>query len=414
MEDCCPTRGCGVGVTMRFINLATKQNKPNPKKFRIAIDFSAFDYIGFGGQYRYVINLILGLSEIKQDDFTFIVFGTKINPEPEIAEIFVRQSQQWIYKQIPSWGFKGRDYANYLRYAVLEFRYKIDLWHMPHTFIPGLSRVKLIVTEHDLMYELFDEYLSAVKTRPYQIHKWLVQKRVDQIIAISYSTANDLVRLWDIPEGKISVVQHGIRFLLENERRLRPDLQSLFSPDTLTLLSPFNLEPRKNLKSLLLAFKQVREQYPNLQLILYGKAAWTTERNQDYLALVHKLGLEDNIVLTGFVEETDLIILYKQATLFVFPSLYEGFGFPVLEAMSVGTCVLACKSSSLVEVVDTGGLLVDTSNIDELTKGIITLLADNSLRKKISAKAAQVAEKFSVEAMTARTFDVYKKVSLQK
>jgi glycosyltransferase involved in cell wall biosynthesis len=395
MEDCCPTRGCGVGVVAN----------------RIAIDFSPFDSLNLGaGQYRYAVNLISGLAEISPDNLNYIVFGVRATPVDEIADIFIKNPQQWVYKQLSPWHFKGREYANYLRYSAVEFIYKIDVWHMIHTFIPPFSGAKLIVTEHDLMYELFDEYKQAVVSRPYQIHKWLVQKRVDQIIAISHATACDLIRLWHIPQNKIKVVQHGTRFLSTDQQELRPDLQQLFKTNSPTLLSPFNLEPRKNLEGLLLAFQQVQSQVPETKLILYGKAAWTPERDQKFQSLLQTLKIQEHVILTGYVEDHDLLCLYQKATVFVFPSFYEGFGLPVLEAMSVGACVLACNSSSLIEVVGDGGVLVDTHKIEQLTNGITLLLQDPSLRAALALKAVQASTRFSVETMTVKTLEVYQQV----
>jgi glycosyltransferase involved in cell wall biosynthesis len=381
------------------------------KKYRIAIDVSSFDSFNLGvGQYRYAVNLILGLADISPDNLNYIVLGYRAAPIVEIADIFVKKPQQWVYKQLSPWNFKGRDYANHLRYCALELIYKIDVWHMLHTFIPALSRAKLIVTEHDLMYELFDEYQEAVASRPYQIHKWLVQNRVDQIIAISHSTACDLIRLWNTPKDKIEVVQHGTRFLGADQPDLRPDLQQLFQTNSPTLLSPFNLEPRKNLKGLLLAFQQVRVRVPETKLILYGKAAWTPERDQQFQDWVQELEIADHVMLTGYVEDHDLMCLYQKATVFVFPSFYEGFGLPVLEAMSVGACILACNSSSLIEVVGDGGILVDTHNIEELANRITMLLQDPSLRAGLARKAVQASTQFSLEAMAAKTLGVYQKI----
>jgi glycosyltransferase involved in cell wall biosynthesis len=376
---------------------------------RIGIDISPFDCIGFGGQYRYAVSLILGLSEIKQDYFSFIVFGSNCDPVSEIADIFVTKSKQWSYRKISAWGFKGGAYLNYLRYITLTYYYRINLWHMLHTFIPVLVPCPIVVTEYDLMYELFDEYKQAVNSRPHQIHKFLVRKRVKQVIAISHSTADDLRQLWNIPSDKITVVQLACEFFGLSELTHYSDFQKILELNSPTILSPFNLEPRKNLKSLLIAFQLVQKHSPDLRLILYGKAAWTTERNCEFQTLIHELGIEDSVILTGYLEDSDLVAFYRHTTLFVFPSLYEGFGLPVLEAMASGACVLACKSSSISEVVGEGGLLLDTSNIDELTSGISTLLSNSLLRQNLSKLAVMISRKFSVSAMATKTFQVYQK-----
>jgi glycosyltransferase involved in cell wall biosynthesis len=397
MEGGLPTRDCRVGVMAN--------------KYRIAIDVSSFDSLNLGvGQYRYAVNLISGLADISPDNLSYIVFGYRTAPVAEIEDIFVKKPQQWVYKQLSPWNFKGRDYVNHLRYSVLELIYRIDAWHMLHQFIPAFSGAKLIVTEYDLMYELFAEYQNAVASRPYKIHKWLVQNRVDQVVPISYSTAVDLKERWHLPESKISVAQLGSQFLGVAQQDLRPELQQLFQTGSPTLLSPFNLEPRKNLKGLLLAFQQVRERVPETTLILYGKAAWTPERDQQFQNLLQELELVDHVVLTGYVDDQDLRRLYQKATVFVFPSFYEGFGLPVLEAMSVGACVLACNSSSLIEVVGDGGILVDTHNIEELANKITMLLQDPSLRAGLAQKAIQTSTQFSVESMAAKTLGVYQKV----
>jgi len=378
---------------------------------RIGLDFSSLDQATpKGGQYRYVVDLVRGLSELNQDKFQFFLFGSNSEPVPELQDIFLAYPEQWVYRQIKPWNFRGGYYLNYLRYAAIAYFYRLHLWHTLHSFIPLLASCKIIITEYDLMYELFDEYQEAVCSRPYQINKWGVQNRVDHVITISESTTNDLEQRWEIPIEKISTVQLGANLpnlnALVNSKTLKLEKEIV----ELTLLSPFNLEPRKNLHSLLLVMPQLLTQYPSLRLILFGRAACTPEREREFNNLISELNIKDQVICMGFVEDERLAELYYHCTVFVFPSLYEGFGLPILEAMSMGACVVARNAASMAEIVSNTGVLIENCDPDELTLAISKLLENEPMRRKLSEAAKERAKDFSIQNMASKTLKVYEEI----
>lgn len=381
----------------------------HPAIMRIGLDFSSLDQATpKGGQYRYVVDLVRGLSELNQDKFQFFLFGSNSEPVPELQDIFLAYPEHWVYRQIKPWNFRGGYYLNYLRYAAIIYANRIDIWHVLHEFLPIACPCPIVKTEYDLMYELFDEYREAIIARPYKIKKWITQNRAARIITISQTTADDLQTRWKIPPNKISVVHLGsdLSQIITNRKvtNLIPE------ENELVILSPFNLEPRKNLRSLILAMPTLLEKYPNLRLVLFGRAACTPEREKEYHQLVQELRIEDKIHLTGFVEDKDLAALYQNSSIFVFPSLYEGFGLPVLEAMSMGSCVIVREASAMAEIVGNAGVTVEPCDSDNLASAILDLLNDESKRNNLKELACQRAKLFSIENMALKTLQVYEKL----
>jgi glycosyltransferase involved in cell wall biosynthesis len=230
------------------------------------------------------------------------------------------------------------------------------------------------------------------------------------VICISEATARDLHELWAIDRARIDVVPHGTEFVpatasrCEGRAHVGIPHETAYHP---VLVSPYNLEPRKNLAGLLQAVAQIRSRYPSLRLVLFGRAAVTLEREAEFQHMVHELKLDDVIERTGFIEDGDLKRLYLTSDLFVFPSLYEGFGLPLLEAMASGACVIARNASAMAEVVADAGVLVETQSSELLTETILSLLDDPGRRKQLGEAARRRADDFSTERMAKSTYRSY-------
>jgi glycosyltransferase involved in cell wall biosynthesis len=176
----------------------------------------------------------------------------------------------------------------------------------------------------------------------------------------------------------------------------------------LFLLSPYNLEPRKNLAGLVRAFACLRPQFPPLRLVLFGNAAWTPERENAFNALIDGLGVRAAVIRLGCVTDAELRWLYRHATLFAFPSCYEGFGLPVLEAMANGGCVVVRNASAMVEVVGDAGALVETIDTPAFAVCIAALLRDPTRRGMLGSAARHRAASFTVERMARLTYESYR------
>jgi glycosyltransferase involved in cell wall biosynthesis len=367
----------------------------------VAFDFSGLDHLNPGnGQYRYCTDLIRGLARLPTG-LAFVVIGSRPQPPPEIASVF--DASGWRYVHLPRVSVRGAYYVDLLRFSLLLRRDRVDLFHTPHTFVPR-APIPMVVTVLDLMTEIFPEYQERRESRPYQRFKAAVQRRGTHAIAISETTADDLRRLWHVPAERITSVPLGVEEVQPSagvSAALRDAARSPF------VLSPYNLEPRKNLSSLIAAMAIVRPAAPDVRLVLYGRAAVTPAREAQFRDQVREAGLESAVSLTGFIPDGDLAWLYRQAALFVFPTLYEGFGIPVVEAMAAGVCVVTRNQSAMAEVLGDAGVQVETRDPHALAATIGALLADPQRRATLGRAAQLRAGRFTQEAMSRGTLAVY-------
>jgi glycosyltransferase involved in cell wall biosynthesis len=269
----------------------------------------------------------------------------------------------------------------------------------------------VIVTKHDLIEEIFPEYEAIRRERLYRIHRRRVKKLTDRIICISQTTANDLKRFWNIGEERSIVIHHGVdeSFFTDPGDDLVAQ-HPAFHSDNLILASPYNLEPRKNLSALVEAFGAVRRSFPNAKLVLFGRGLITPEREEKFESLVADLGLQDSVIRLGIVSDAMLRQIYRRADVFVFPSLYEGFGLPVLEALASGACVLGGNTAATAEVAGEAAELVDMSDSAKIATGMSRLLRDRERRLALRRAAPERARQFSVESMVRRTWETYLEV----
>jgi glycosyltransferase involved in cell wall biosynthesis len=232
-------------------------------------------------------------------------------------------------------------------------------------------------------------------------------RAADVIIAVSECTRRDAVRLYGIDQAKIRVVYEGVnpRFRPLDDREQLEALRHRYALPARFLLYVGTIEPRKNLPALFEAFKQIG--LPGVKLVIVGKKGWLYDET---FARLQALGLEREVVFTGFVPDDDLPGLYTLAEAFVFPSLYEGFGLPVLEAMACGTPVITGNVSSLPEVMGDAGILVAPGDVGGLVTALKRVLTDSHLRAQMSAKGLAQARKFTWEKAAQETLAVYRRV----
>lgn len=369
---------------------------------RIALDISSLDFMSVGGQIRYATDLIRGLAN--EEGFEIVVIGSSPEPIDAIRDLVADPSVHCEYRQFVRSEFRGGSYLDLIRLGALLNRESIDLFHALHTLIPLRARCAVVATAYDAMYEIFDEYAEARQSRPYRMHLWFMRKRVDRVICISEATARDATKYWGLDPSRLEVVYPGLD---QRSLQVKPSVRSLDFP---YVLAPYNLEPRKNLSSLMAAFASIRSRHPDLRLVLFGRSGMTAGREQGFDELVANLDLRQSVVRTGLVSEEMLAGLYSGAEVFVFPSLYEGFGYPVLEAMVAGTCVLARPVSAMAEVLGEAGAFVEVSDPSALASELESLLGDQARRVRLAAAARVRAKSFSVERMTQGTVSAYKRV----
>jgi len=377
---------------------------------RIAIDFSTVDHLRMSaGHYRYVVQLVRGLAEIGGAQ-KFLLFGSTKEPVPELKEIFLPGSR-WIYRRISHWRHRGVYLVDELAYLRHFLAQPIALLHVVHNFIPRCARCPIVVTKHDLIEEILPEYEATRQGLFYQIHRQRVENRADCIICISQTTAADLKRFWRIEAERIVAIHHGVEadFFDEPINDLLRD-DPVYHPENIVLASPYNLEPRKNVSGLLEAARALAHDFPRLKLVLFGEGLLTPEREKEFERRVENLGLRDVVVRPGIISDAMLKQLYRRADIFVFPSLYEGFGLPVLEALACGGCVLAGAAPAMAEVAGNAAVLIDASEPAKLAGEIAALLRNPTRRAELRRAGPRRAREFPIEKMVRQTWETYQMV----
>ncbi len=281
----------------------------------------------------------------------------------------------------------------------------VDLFHATDHLLPHLTRVQSVFTLHDLAFRFYPETHTP-------LNRWFLTllmprflRAADRVIADSAATARDAARFYGLDAARAKVIYPGVsaRFRPAGPEgvaavRAQYDLPERF------ILSVGTVEPRKNLSALLEAYLALRSQETAAALVIVGKRGW---RSEPFFRRLRELGLEDQVVFPGFVADEDLPALYSAASLLAFPSLYEGFGLPVLEAMACGTPVVCSNASSLPEVAGDSALLLPPGDIGALTEAIRRVLVDDDLRARLRAGGPGRAGRFTWENAARRTAEVY-------
>lgn len=289
----------------------------------------------------------------------------------------------------------------------LKFIKELDLVHDPYEIGPLSFEMpfKKVITIHDLTPILFPDTFNSMIVL---LHKRLLPrtlKNANRIITVSNSTKNDLISLFKIPKEKIRVIFNGVdeKFKPLSNKEIKKVKQK-YSLNFPFILYVGTLEPRKNIPSLIKAFYKFKKTNPLYKLVIAGKKGW---KYNEIFETIDKLNLQNDIVFTGYILDNDLPALYNAADLFVYVSIYEGFGLPPLEAMACGTPVITSNTSSLPEIVDDAGIMVDPYDIDGLSNAIFKVLTDEGLKTKMIKKGFEKAKMFSWEKCARETLEVY-------
>jgi glycosyltransferase involved in cell wall biosynthesis len=376
---------------------------------RIGIDFSTLDATSsVSGQHRYVADLIRGLASLDAPG-EYLVIGSGREPPDSIAEVFRTTAGPWRYvRSAPDAGRLALVTAQ-LRLAWLAAREGLDLLHATHAPVPVLAPCPVVATVYDLMQEMFPEYEAIAASRAHRWYRYAIRRRVRRIIAISGATAADLRERWGVSGDRVDVVRLGTRFSGAAAARAAAPADGPASDRARTplLVSPYNLEPRKNLATLVRAGAALRGRWPSLRLALYGRAAVTPPREAEFERLLAAEGMGEAVDRVGVLDDAGVAALSARADVFVFPSLYEGFGLPVLEAMAVGACVVAHRAPAMVEVLGGAGVLTDASSADALADSIAGLLDAPERAAALRAAARVRAATFTIERMCRETYASY-------
>ena len=320
----------------------------------------------------------------------------------------IRQSLRYRQADVEFKNSRSSIYSLAEQWDVLSFSKKTDLLHVPHFNIPVLYGGKLVVTVHDLVYLKESRFSGSQFSRAYV--KFLfkqIEKKAHAVLAVSEYTKNDLLEHFPKLKGRVFVTHEAASFVFQpvgaGELEDAKKKYSLSKPFVLFVGS---LKAHKNVSILIEAMAALKkEKMLSHELVLVGGK---DDKEKELLALIEKSA--SFVRVLGRVEDEELVRLYNLAEVFVLPSLWEGFGLPVLEAMACGAPVLASNRASLPEVVGEAGLLFDPTRVDELKELLYNVLQNRDLRQKMRTDGFLQAKKFSWDKTAAETLNVYERV----
>ncbi len=298
-------------------------------------------------------------------------------------------------------------------------RLKCDLVHIPHLFwLPRNLPCPYVMTVHDLLEHMsWGQGRSNLKRSLHFYSTRRVFKGASRVLAVSQFTKGEIEKMFDIPPRRIEVVHNAIdeRFLHghanEYDRKFLAERYQITSP---FLLYAGRISPHKNIGRIIEAFSALKaeldkeEKYPDLKLIIIGDEL---SKHPDLRRTVVRAGMQNDVRFLAFVPIEVLRIFYDLAKVFVFPSLYEGFGLPPLEAMAHGTPVLTSNVSSVPEIVGDAAVLVNPENVFEMMRALLKVLLDPPLRTKLKERGYQQAKKYSWDASAAKVLAIYRNVA---
>jgi glycosyltransferase involved in cell wall biosynthesis len=289
----------------------------------------------------------------------------------------------------------------------------LNIIHDPSVISPTLLSIKSkkIVTVYDLVPFIYPKLHPNQTLWSYRLFFKKILNKSDMIITISQNSKKDLMRLFKINENKIKVIQLAVseEFRILDDEQKKSAKQN--NPLGKFILFVGTLEPRKNIPGLLRAFYQLKKKGFEHKLVIVGKKGWKYE---DIFRTIKKLNLKKEVIFLGYVPQEEIINLYNAADLFVFPSLYEGFGLPPLEAMACGCPVVVSNTSSMPEVCGNAALYVNPYNVPEIAQAMERVLTDTKLKKDMIKKGLKQAKKFSWEKNARETLEVYEELCDKK
>ena len=301
--------------------------------------------------------------------------------------------------------------AEQWRVPMAAARARADLLHEPHYVLPPLTRCRTVVTIHDCIHLRFPEYLPSRAAFAYA-HAMirLAARKADRVLTVSDASKRDILHYTGIAPEKVVVVHNGLdtRFAAAPDAEAIDRVRQRFQLDHPFVLYVGNIKPHKNLERLIAAFASMRADGPDgLKLVVIGDE---TSKHPGLRQAVHRHRLDKHVRFFGFQPAATLITFYRLARAFVFPSLYEGFGLPPLEAMANETPVVTSNLSSLPEVAGDAAVLVDPYDVASIADGIRRAVTDEPLRQELIARGRARAREFSWARAAADTLAVYREV----
>ncbi len=362
---------------------------------------------------RYTENLIQGLASCDEVNAYLLYCFFFKSFRQKVAGISLPDGERFSFvaKNIP--GVVLRYLWNAEIFKIDKLIGNVDILLLPELEIPPVNHEKIVSVIHDVIPLVSEKWHTRGSARI--IGKFIKRavNKADMVITVSNHTKQDLIQVTGIKEEKVRVTHEGICPFYRKMVSMDCNglLKRKYGIEDRFILFTGTIEPRKNLAALFKAYSLLKnERKVPHKLIVVGKKGWMYK---EIFETVNRLGISEDVLFTGYVPDEELVLFYNTADLFVYPSFYEGFGLPPLEAMACGTPVITSNTSSLPEVVGDAGIMVDPHDVNGLASAMERVLYDEALRERMTADGLERAKLFSQENMARATLkvleDVYKR-----
>ncbi len=375
---------------------------------RVAIDIRRAGDFGIGTYIRNIVNQLA----LQDRANHYLLIGRRRHLEEFSA---LPENFEWLDYHAEPGSFRTHFHLPW----VLQRR-GVDLLHMPWFYAPAVMPCRLVITVHDLTDLLSPRVADSPVVRAGRLFfARRALARASRVLAVSHSSKRELARVFNVPELKIEVIYNALDERFQKEP-LPADAERIL--ERLAVNYPFvlyagNIKPQKNLARLIEAFAVAKSElrdhpeFAQLKLLLIGDEL---TKHPDLRRAVVRTRVREDVRFLGFVPYPVLRVFYAHARAFLFPSLYEGFGLPPLEAMAHGTPVLTSNVSSLPEVFGQAALLVNPENVFEIARGIRQILTEGVLREALVRRGHELVERFSWERSARQVHQVYESVAAER
>lgn len=365
---------------------------------RIGIDARAIHLQGIG---RYIRELIRHLARVDTRNQYIIYFPTVEHMDENKID---NPNFQCVLVPYQIYTVKEQLYLPYFLY-----KDKLDLFHSTTSLaIPLLRTCRHVITLHDLLLKIHPEFLPSKLSWVYfQITNWWAIKFADKIITISDFTSKELSALYPKSRHKITTIHNGVsaEFQVIKDKEVLENVKKKYGITKDYILYVGTYKENKNLPTLVKAYAQLpHHMRHSYYLVIVGKQS---TRYPEVPALIKQLGIESTVICINHVREEDLPVFYSGATVFVFPSIYEGFGLPIIEAMACGAPVVASNQASIPEIATDAAILTDPLNVKGMSGAVYDVLSNPQLRKMLVEKGLERAKSFSWEKTARETMQLY-------
>lgn len=345
---------------------------------------------------RYILALVDSLGKDKPKEELFLFYKDDVGP---IQESNVKMFQQ-VSRSETFWG----------QYWLprMARKTRADILHCPSVRAPLFCSTPVVITVHDVIFKKYPQYFRRFDRNYMNILYSMVLRKCGHIIAVSQCTKNDIIKYYKIPPKKITVVHNGIESKfhpVNRETAVSALKEAGFSVPERFILFVGTIEPRKNVLSLIKAFEKARKTGIEHELVIIGKKGWIYEDVFNYLDTSSYVKY---IHFFGHIEDSLLPSVYSLASIFVYPSLYEGFGYPVIESMACGTPVIVNDTPALVEIADNAAIVVNANSDSLLADAMVQLLGNSAKMEQLKDLGLKRAAELSILKSAQATFKVYK------